>query len=944
MGKGSVLLKLGAVFTAAVISISSLCAAGAENAADSSVIKTVASSAGSETAYDNYYTKHLSDARPSENIKVLPRQYDENTDGQQAVMLSPGKSFESDFTAAEAGVYYINVSYHTVSEDSLDIQVKILIDGKLPFDEAERMELPRFYRDAVSNGRFETDKYGNDIRPSSEEVDEWRTHCLQDNSSLYEEPYLFYLEAGAHTLSISTENTVAVSYVELCNPAKPISYSEYIKKCENTATGDIIRHEAEMLSEKNSKSIYPTYDKANASTLPSSSSSIKLNTIGQSNWSRQGQSVSWKPDIKNAGLYSITLRVNQSYNENSSSYRRLLINGEIPFAEVESVEFPYDVNWYMKTFGDDKPYYFYLKPGDTVTLECVADSTCSVSRNINGILSDLSAVYREIFVIVGASPDMYTDYNLDVKIPTLTDELKSISKQLNSAVNDIISINGKKTSSASTLCEVLETVDKMIARPYDIQRYITDVSDDITSLGSLVMSIGQQPLELDCLYFTSKGEKIPSGQRPFAKRILYHLQRYINSYMTDYGAFGTDSGKLKVWVSTGRDQLQIIQRMIENDFESTHDTRIELSLVDTGATLLKAVISGKGPDVALSIENGTPVNLAIRGALVDLKNYGVQELFEDFYSSAWTPYELSDSIYAIPETQLFDVMFYRTDVFEVLEIEPPSTWDDFYTVLETLQRNNYEIGIPEVGANAGVSSGISTFARFLLQNGGTYYTPDFRKTAFDSDYAYSAFNQWVELYRKYGLDRSFDFFNRFRTGVMALSIQPYSTYNQLYAAAPEIRGLWAMAPVPGKQDEDGKINRSENSSGTGCIMLKSAEKKGLGKQAYEFMKWWTGNDAQLKYENELEATMGIAARYTPANKYAFENVGWKSAELAILSEQAEHVVNFREVPGNYVLPRALTSAFRKALLTGDMPERQLELYNKDINAELERKAEEFNLY
>lgn len=153
-----------------------------------------------------------------------------------------------------------------------------------------------------------------------------------------------------------------------------------------------------------------------------------------------------------------------------------------------------------------------------------------------------------------------------------------------------------------------------------------------------------------------------------------------------------------------------------------------------------------------------------------------------------------------------------------------------------------------------------------------------------------------------------------------------------------------MAPVPGKQDEDGKINRSENSSGTGCIMLKSAEKKGLGKQAYEFMKWWTGNDAQLKYENELEATMGIAARYTPANKYAFENVGWKSAELAILSEQAEHVVNFREVPGNYVLPRALTSAFRKALLTGDMPERQLELYNKDINAELERKAEEFNLY
>ncbi len=54
----------------------------------------------------------------------------------------------------------------------------------------------------------------------------------------------------------------------------------------------------------------------------------------------------------------------------------------------------------------------------------------------------------------------------------------------------------------------------------------------------------------------------------------------------------------------------------------------------------------------------------------------------------------------------------------------------------------------------------------------------------------------VELYSSYGLDREFCFYSRFRTGEMVLSIQPYNTYNQLASAAPEIRGLWKMAPVP----------------------------------------------------------------------------------------------------------------------------------------------------
>jgi len=938
--------RLIALFCTAVLALSPAISASAEDKTEDSDIKTITSTSISETAYFNYYLKHVSDAKPVERIEILPNAFDTEIDGKSAVTLGIGKNvFEANFNVEQTGTYFLNVTYHTLKENNAAIQTAVKIDGEFTFDEAERLELSRCYTDDLQDGKFDTDKYDNDIRPSSKEIYRWQSRDYMDSMSLYSEPYMFALEPGKHTISISSENPMAIASVAFYNPEETIGYSEYIRQYESAKPGKTVRQEAEFITEKNSDNIYPTYEKKDASTLPNSPASIKLNTIGQSNWSAQGQYISWESDIKEAGLYSLTFRVNQSYNNNGSSYRRLLINGEVPFKEANNIEFPYSVNWYMKTLGDENPYYVYLEPGDTVTLECTADVMCDVSRSINSTLNDMSAVYREIFVITGANPDTYTDYNLDIKIPTLMDELKHIKKSLEDTIALIQKITGTKNSAASTLSEVLETFDEMIEKPYDIHRYVTSISDDITSMGSLVMSVGQQPLELDCIYYTAAKEKITKGKVSFFKSLKYSFERFLCSYTTDYGAFSDKNNEvLKVWISTGRDQLTTIQQMIEDDFENKHDVKIELSLVDTGATLLQATIAGKGPDVALNIEAGTPIQLAIRGALIDLTGYELNSIKDRFYPSAWTPFEFQDSIYAIPETQVCDVIFYRTDIFELLDIEPPETWDEFYGILELLQRNNFEVGIPEIGANAGLSAGISTFARFLLQNGGTYYTEDYRKTAFDTEPAYRAFTEWVELYSKYSLDRSFDFFNRFRTGVMVMSIQPYTSYNQLYAAAPEIRGLWSMAPIPGTAREDGSINRAENSSSTGCIMLKSAKEKGLDKEAFDFMSWWTSSETQIRYGRALEATMGIAARFTPANREALNNIGWNSQELSVITSQLNEVVNFREVPGNYVLSRALTSAFRNALSSIELPERQLELYNKDINEEMERKAKEFDLY
>ncbi len=704
------------------------------------------------------------------------------------------------------------------------------------------------------------------------------------------------------------------------------------------------RQEAEYADVKNASYLYPIYDNMDASMAPQSYKAILLNNIGGSNWSNTGDKISWTAEVKTAGLYTISLRVNQSYNESGNSYRKFTINGVCPFKEAASIAFKYSTDWYIKTFGDENPYLFYLEPGDKLALEVVVDETSAkMARDINNVTLQMNSLYRKMLVITGPDVDIYRDYALDTQIPELLDSLKNARKQLDS----IASMMEKRKGSGSTLStvkQVRSVIHTMIEESYVLQEHVTNFSDAITNLGSIVNTIGLQGLAIDSFFFQPVDTELQNTEVSFFKKFTYEIKRFLYSFVKEYDAKSKSDESLVVWVSTGRDQLQLLTRMIEGYYAPNHDVNIELNLVDTGATLIQATLAGKGPDVALMIPEETPINLAMRGGLVNLKQYDMSDINKEFYDSAWTPYYYKDGLYAIPETQNFDVIFYRTDIFEELHISPPQTWDDFYKVLETLQRNNLQVGIPEINAaNAGVSSGIATFQKFLLQNGGSYYNENLSKTAFDTNIAKDAFYDWVQLYKKYGLDRSFDLYNRFRSGEMPLAIQNLNFYNQIYTAAPEIRGLWSIAPIPGTLTSDGTINRTEAATGTACIMLNSAVKKGLGEQAFDFMKWWTCSSTQAMYAKELESTMGIAARYYPANKVAFNSIAWTKREKAIILEQWGQVENIPQVPGNYVLQRDLTSAFRKALSDLELPERQLEVYNNSINEEIARKRKEFSL-
>lgn len=943
-----------AVFTAAAVP--AYAETGTPQEAPSADAASAEGTASAGGGYKAYLSAHAGDARPQAEKTVQAADFDAPTlqdeDGRTgAVLDGDTRSVSLTFMVPEAGVYNLALDYYGLTGKGKDIVFGLLIDGKAPFAEAETVSLSRTFEDA---GEIEQDTQGNDLRPSQQEVFGWNSRRLMNTDGYFDDPYGFYFTAGEHTVTFTYfQESMLIGAVTLAPVQTPESYAEYSDGAED-APAYIRVVEAEDSYRKSSSMLYPTYDRSSAATSPSHYSKIRYNTIGQSNWALQGQWISWEIEVPADGWYTLSFKVRQNVQQGINSYRTLYIDGEMPFAEVKNIAFPYRLGWYMQTLGDgETPYRFYLTEGrHELTLEVCAGPMGEVLKDLNDAVLSLNGIYRSIIMITGTTPDRYRTFYLMDDIPGLEEELTAAKALLDSLYDRIIEITGTGGSQASTIREMSVMLSDFLDKPLDIPTRISQFKTNLESLGSLILTFSSQPLELDYIVVSSQ-EELPSVGAGFWEELKYGVQGFFASFVEDYNSIGGSAdgqteihSTIDVWISSGRDQSQILKSLIDNDFTPNTGIDVRLSIVSTAAntsasTLVQATLAGKGPDVALFTPKDTPVNLAMRGALAELSSLdGFADIYGNFHESAWIPYIYEGGVYAVPETQNFDMLFYRTDVFAELGLTPPETWEEFYAAVEVLQKNNLGVGVLETStANAGVSSGIGFFDKMLLQRGGTYYTEDLTQTAFDTQAAYDAFEEWTQLYTEYGLDRTFDFYSRFRTGDMPMGIMTYTMYNQLYAAAPEIRGLWAMTLVPGTRQEDGSILRTETAAGTGAVMLQGGDRKA----AWEFLKWWAGDDVQTAYGTELEASLGVLARYDAANITAFNNLGWGDEEKAALSAQWEEVTDIMQIPGNYFISRCLTNAFRAVVDQEYNPVRALNTYNKDMNAEIERKRQEFHL-
>lgn len=936
---------------------------------DGSSAATTGTDSIRQTSYTNYVKKYADAARPDQTVEVLGKDYDPasvtdaqitvtTVDGENDVMQWANQEGSVSWTVniPETGVYNIKMIYEALESNTNDVEFSLLIDGESPYATASRITLSKRW---INESEIKQDSRQNDIRPGQVSTPCWQETPLEDIDGLFNEPLEFYMEAGEHTITFESEKAeFAVKSFTFYQYEAPAAYTAPSDSDLTQAQGQKITLEGETAAYKSSRTLYPTSDKSSYLTSSANGSSptkTRYNTIGSGSWTQSTQTVTWEFNVDKAGYYKIGIRGRQDQMRGMYSNRRLYVNGEVPCLEANQIKFYYDTDWSITTpkseNGDD--LYFYLQAGtNTISLEAVPGEIGEIMGDLDELVYNINSYYRQIRQITGPDPDEYNNYMIDTAIPSIVPDFKEYAKTLRDKKAEIEKLSGSGGTEAETLEKMAIVLDKCIKKPELIPEMMSQIKDNITSVSSFVNQYREQPLEVDMIEVATSDQDFTSCDKSFFGSLGFGFKGFIGSFFEDYNALSDeDESAMECWVMLGRDNAEALQQLISSEYNPTAKTKINLKLVQGG--IVEATFAGKGPDLALFMGGDFPIQLAARGVLTDLTTFSdFDEVKTRFADDATVLYQYNGGTYGLPCDQTFPMLFYRSDILSEYGIDPATdlnTWDGLLNCLPTLQRNYLEVGLilPVMTSTGGTTqvSAITepgnTFAMLLLQQGLNYYNDEQTKTTFDTQEAVNAFDTWTKFYTTYSFQQTYDAFTRFRTGDMPVVIQNYTFYNQLSVAAPEIKGCWGFQPVPGTVQEDGTINHAANSNGSGAIIFtKAADQEG----AWDFIKWFTSTDAQVKYGNNIESILGTMGRYATANEEALQQLSWTTSEVNLLLDQLNSQVEIPIIPASYGVTRNVMNAFRAVVNDYDNARDTLFWYNKDINDEITRKLEDLGLY
>lgn len=934
-------------------------------------------------SYEEYKSKYPAEdeARPSDKFSFSALDFDaEKTDdprartetfaGKEGLVTSGEGSVTWNFTVPETGWYTLSVEFYPISaaeaagEDAVEtdpttplnasVERIMYLNDKVPYIETRYVAIDKTWNvvyektpGAGLEGREGVFKMNgtDEVRPAVECDLNWHTHTMKDRDGFYTEPFEYYLEAGENTLTLENiRDCVALGEFTFAPYDAPATYeetvAEYMSKGYSEAQTDTAVYiNAELPTSVSDYTVYAVSDNSSAITEPQHSSHIIRNMIGGEKWNVIGQSVCYDFDVPTSGLYTINPRFKQSLQEGIFVSREVRIDGKVPFSEASSVRFDYGKEWQVAPLSDDDgtPFQFYLEAGHhTLEFEVCLGDMSVILQQASNISDSINDDYLEITKLTGQKADGNRSYGFGRIMPNTIADLSVQSRNLKSITRMISATSGIKSEKTGTLTTMAELLRKMGSNESRIAPNLSSLQEQISSLGEWISNMSSQPLAIDYILVQPASMELPKAEGNFLQSIWFEICKFFASFFSNYDAVSEEEDEgyakeLLVWTSSGREQAQIINTLIKNGFASEHNVSVTLKLVTNG-TLVPAILAGTAPDV--NADPSSPIDLAIRGAVLPLNDYDTfDEVVARFAESAMVPHTLYGKVYAIPTTNSFPVMFYRTDILGDLGIDVPRTWDDLMAAVPVLQFNNMEIGITGDVINT-----------ILYQYGGSYWKDDGMSCNFDSTESLDAFETLCNFYTQYSLPHNFNGINRMRTGEMPIICTSFAAYNTLTVSAPEIAGLWKFTECPAYRTPDDEnfeeCNNKVVAASSGIMMTKSARDREL---AWDFMDWFTDKDYQVDYSNELVALLGPSAKQTVSNLRAFDELPWSTEEKNTLHRALDNSFGIEAYPGDYIVARYLNFAFDKTYTEGADPSDLLLEYTVSINTELTRKRKEFGL-
>ena len=923
---------------------------------ESADLSTDVTGIGRSNTYGTYLAEYENAAAVTETVKVDLSVFEGKGGNacEDGVMTSDKSELTWKVDVPQAGLYNIRLDYLTVESRGIDVERELAINGEVPFAGASTLSFPRLW---TNSGSIRKDNQGNDIRPTQEERFEKQSAWCTDSLGYQTEPYAFYFNQGENTLTLKAVNEpVILCGITLVPPEKDKTYAEYSAAQPEAAMSEEAKNyslkvQGESATLRSAPSLYARYDRSSSLTDPYSITNTILNYIGGDPWTHPGEWIQWDFEVPEDGYYHISVKARQMYQRGALSARTVYIDGEVPFEDLSAVTFGYNTSWEMRTLGDKdgNPFRFYLKKGShTIRMEVTLGEMGPILKEVEDSIYRLNQIYRKLLVLTGPNPDRFRDYKLSQVYPEAIQAMDLESKRLYRIVDEVVATTGEKSDRAAAAQTLATQLEQFVESNERITESFVNFKDNITSLGAAMQNMSESKLDVDLIMITGENVKVPAVHENFLQRAAHEIRSCASSFFVDYNTLGdkyddTDD-VLEIWITTGRDQSTVLKTMVDDAFTAQTDIKVNLKLVQADA-ILPAVVAGNGPDIVVSVSGWFAVNYAMRNAVEDLTQFeDFDAVIKPFQASILEPLTYNDSkhkgIYGLPETQNFPVLFYRSDIMEEMGLPIPQTWEELIAELPTIQGNSLEVGVnfPDITLNPD----ISVFDSMVFQNGGDIYDGDGRRTVIDSEAGVAAFKQYTSLYNDYGLPVVFDFVSRFRSGLMPLGISSYATYNTLMVSAPEIRGLWDFALFPGTRRADGTIDRTAQTDGLCCMMIATDNEK-TKQNAWAFMKWWVGSEAQVRFGREMESILGASARYQTANQDALRQLAWSDRQLKVLQEQMANTRGFPEIAGGYSTTRHITNAIRKVINTKEDPRETLMNYARTINEEIRIKRREFGL-
>jgi ABC-type glycerol-3-phosphate transport system substrate-binding protein len=645
------------------------------------------------------------------------------------------------------------------------------------------------------------------------------------------------------------------------------------------------------------------------------------------------------------GLYAVTFRALQNTRSNFTVFRRITLNGEVPFEELNAFPFSYSTSWMDVPLGGEMPYLLFLHKGvNTLGIEATASPYLPAIETIQQALLDINTLALEIRKLTGNQRDPYKEWVISDYIPDIQPRLNTIAQNLIDDKDTLLAITGSGASpEVLTYQMAIDNLLFLAADPDKIPVYMKRFSEGPGSaaqlLGSLLLQLQSQPLALDKITIHSPDVVIQTPPAPFSRSFVEGFKRFIHSFQPDpYQSIGAEEGELEVWVNRPRQYVDLLQVMSDESFTPQTGIRVKFSIMPDESKLVLANAAGIQPDVALGVSTNIPYELAIRNALYDLRSFDDFDSFIRIYSpGALLSYIINDSVYAIPETQDFWVTFYRKDILDSLGIPVPHTWNEVIEILPELQRYGMNYNTP-LSSGAGLKGYLLT-APYLFNYDAKLYSDDGFATGLQSEEAIAAIKFMAESFTIYGMPlTTSSFYESFRYGNLPIGISNFTDYIKLMTAAPEIEGLWTIDLYPATVLPDGRQLRYATGSAQASIMFKNTDQP---QEAWQFMKWWMSTETQSDFQERLILNYGREYLWNSANLEAFSRLAIPEEHRAVILEQWKWLQEPVRLPGSYMQERELSNVWNRIVFDGVNPRVALDRSILIINREIRRKMEEF---